>query len=255
MKKKLQEELKELAMRLQGDLKAGDVSNIKQMVLDILDRLTVLEYLEGQIDAGDPTIGQSYDSKSFREQNWFVEPEPVPQPEHKEDIVEPLMEKIKDIVAQMPQESQQVDELLEQVLPKKEYVKNDLEEFASSYQEMPVFERKETEESSVEETETKTAVQETPVNETSEAARPKSLNETINTGLQIGLNDRIAFIKHLFNGDSDDYTRVLSQINSMSNYSDAENFIRAQVQPEYNSWTDKEDYVDRFMSIVEKSFN
>ena len=63
-----------------------------------------LDILESQIEKADSKQDVSMDSKSYREQNWFKEPEPVPQPEHKEDLVEPLMEKIKDIVAQMPEE-------------------------------------------------------------------------------------------------------------------------------------------------------
>lgn len=255
MKKKLQIELKELALELQAEIGSGDVRVLKQKVLHLLEKLTVLEYLEGQIEREDSISGHSYDSKSFREQNWFVEPEPVPQPEHKEDLVEPLMEKIKDIVAQMPQESQQVDELLEKVLPKKRYVKNDLEEFASDFQEMPVFERKETDTSSQADSAAEAIALEKSVNQKLDNDRPKSINETVNTGLQIGLNDRIAFIKHLFEGRTEDFMRVLSQINSMSSFTDAEQFISGQVKPEYNQWLDKEDYADRFMNIVEKSFN
>ena len=103
---------------------------VKQAIRLIYEKLTVLEYLEGQLEGG----SQSYDSKSFREQNWFVEPEPVPQPEHKEELVEPLMEKIKDIVAQMPEESRQVDELLEAAR-----VATDQAERARLYQEMQVI--------------------------------------------------------------------------------------------------------------------
>ncbi len=252
MKKKLQKEISELAAELQ---KAGtdfDVAKTKIKARLIYEKLNVLEYLEGQLEESSDSV----DSKSFREQNWFTEPEPVPRPEHKEDIIEPVMEKIKDIVAQMPQEGQQVDELLKEVLPEQKYVKNDLEEFASSYKEMPVFERKEKDIAvKTNKTNAPLAKKEKAMNDIVEADKTKSINETISTGLNIGLNDRVAFIKALFNGNAEDYSRVLSQINSMKSFSQAEDFIKGKVKPDYNYWLDKDEIAERFMTVVEKSFN
>ena len=85
--------------------------------------------------------------------------------------------------------------------------------------------------------------------------KPKSLNDKLNLGLNIGLNDRLAFIKHLFNNSIDDYTRVLSQINSMSSFTEASSFIDKNVKADYNNWTDKNEYEERFMEIIEKRFN
>ena len=248
MKKKLQKEISELAEQLGRVGTDFDVLKVKQAIRLIYEKLTVLQYLEGQLEGG----SQSFDSKSFREQNWFVEPEPVPQPDHKEELVEPLMEKIKDIVAQMPQESNQVDELLKEVLPEKKYIKNDLEEFASSYRETPVFERKEAVSEKTIESQVKT---ESRTNGTEDTERPKSLNDVANTGLAVGLNDRLAFIKHLFNDKPDDYARVLSQINTMQSFDEAETFIKGKVKPDYNYWLNKEEYAERFMTVVEKRFN
>jgi hypothetical protein len=248
MKKKLQKEISELAEELGRVGTDFDVLKVKQAIRLIYEKLTVLQYLEGQLEGG----SQSFDSKSFREQNWFVEPEPVPQPDHKEELAEPLMEKIKDIVAQMPQESNQVDELLKEVLPEKKYIKNDLEEFASSYQETPVFERKEAVSENTIESQVKT---ESRTNGTEDTERPKSLNDVANTGLAVGLNDRLAFIKHLFNDKPDDYARVLSQINTMQSFDEAETFIKGKVKPDYNYWLNKEEYAERFMTVVEKRFN
>jgi hypothetical protein len=243
MKKKLQKEIADLAEKLGENGADFNVLKAKQAIRLIYEKLTVLEYLEGQLDGQD----QSYDSKSFREHNWFVEPEPVPRPEHEEELVEPAIEKIKDIVAQMPEESRQVDDLLEQVLPKKAYIKNDLEEFASHYRETPVFERKHTENT---QSATKTETKESPTSN-----RPKSINESLNNGLNIGLNDRLAFIKHLFNDRADEYARVLSQINTMESIEEAHSFITGQVKPDYNHWQNKDEYVERFMTLVEKRFS
>jgi len=44
-----------------------------------------------------------------------------------------------------------------------------------------------------------------------ENAQPKSLNDKLAKNVQIGLNDRIAFVKKLFDGDQENYNRVVSQ--------------------------------------------
>lgn len=249
MKKKLQTEIAELANELIAATEPFNVSTIKQKIQHIYDKLVVLQYLEGQLEDAD----ESVDSKSFREQNWFVEPEPLPQPELKEEIVEPVMEKIKDIVAQMPQESTQVDDLLEEVLPESKYMKNDLEEFAANYQEMPIFERKEPELASG--GVAQNIIAEEKKEDIPEEIKPKSINDVVNTGLNIGLNDRLAFVKHLFNENSEDYTRVLSQISTMTTYEEADTFIKGKVKPDYNYWLNKDEYAERFMAIIEKRFN
>ncbi|CAM3333260.1 hypothetical protein [Aequorivita lipolytica] len=263
MKKKLREQITALGKQLIEEEKTFKSASVKGLVAELYEKLTVLEYLENQLgDDSEAPAAASLDSKSFREENWFTEPEPVPQPDHKEDLIEPLMEKIKDIVAQMPQESERIDELLDEMLPKNpesetaeiqkkptvKYVKNDLEEFASNYQQMPEFERKNLElfPKSVEGTE---------ASKTMTESRARSINDSVNKGLNIGLNDRLAFIKHLFEGQVEDYTRVLSQINTMQNFEEAQSFIKGKVKPDYNYWLNKEEYSERFMNIIEKRFN
>ncbi len=263
MKKKIREQLIALAKQLIDEEKNFKTASLKRLVSELYEKLAILEYLENQLgdDSQEPIL-ESLDSKSFREENWFTEPEPVPQPDHKEDLIEPLMEKIKDIVAQMPEESERIDELLDDMLPKNQettspeieekssvkYTKNDLEEFASNYQQMPEFERK-TMELFPKSIEGKEA------SKTMTESRARSLNDSINKGLNIGLNDRLAFIKHLFEGQAEDYTRVLSQINTMENYEEAQSFIKGKVKPDYNYWLNKEEYSERFMNIIEKRFN
>ena len=44
-----------------------------------------------------------------------------------------------------------------------------------------------------------------------ENAPKKSLNDTLQGDIQIGLNDRIAFVKNLFDGSQEDFNRVVSQ--------------------------------------------
>jgi len=86
-----------------------------------------------------------------------------------------------------------------------------------------------------------------------ENAPKKSLNDKIRDDIQIGLNDRIAFVKNLFGGSQEDFNRVVSQLNSFKTEKEAKKFINKMVKPDYN-WAENEDIEQRFMSIVERKF-
>ena len=84
--------------------------------------------------------------------------------------------------------------------------------------------------------------------------RPKTLNDALGKMISLGLNDRIAFEKNLFGGSTDDLNRVLSQLNTINTFDEAKDFINELVKPDYNNWEGKEEYEERFMTIVEKKF-
>jgi len=79
-------------------------------------------------------------------------------------------------------------------------------------------------------------------------------NDTFSKTISFGLNDKIAFEKQLFGGSSEDLNRVISQLSTFDTFDEAENFIEDMVKPDYNNWEGKDDYVARFMEIVEKKF-
>ena len=81
-----------------------------------------------------------------------------------------------------------------------------------------------------------------------------SINDRMAKGIIIGLNDRIAFMSHLFANSSEDYNRVLSQLMTFDTFQEAEDFIENIVKPDYNNWEGKDEYALRFMEIVEKKF-
>jgi hypothetical protein len=83
---------------------------------------------------------------------------------------------------------------------------------------------------------------------------PISLNDRMAKGIIIGLNDRIAFMNHLFANSSEDYNRVLSQLMTFDTFQEAEDFIENMVKPDYNNWEGKDEYALRFLEIVEKKF-
>lgn len=92
--------------------------------------------------------------------------------------------------------------------------------------------------------------------ESVEKVEPKivSLNDKLAKGINIDLNDRLAFIKHLFGNSSEDYNRVLSQLITFDTFYETRDFVQEMVKPDYNNWEGKQDYEERFMDIIEKKF-
>jgi len=91
-----------------------------------------------------------------------------------------------------------------------------------------------------------------PIDSMSESKHP--LHEELKKStIQIGLNDRIAFVKRLFDGNQQDFHRVLSQVNTFSTFDEVKEFIDTMVRPEYN-WDEQEEYSERFMELIEIKF-
>ena len=82
-----------------------------------------------------------------------------------------------------------------------------------------------------------------------------TLNDRLAKGITIGLNDRMAFIKHLFAGSDEDYNRVLSQLITFDTFDEAQSFIDDMVKPDYHNWEGKDEYSKRFMEIIERKFS
>ena len=60
----------------------------------------------------------------------------------------------------------------------------------------------------------------------------KNLNDVLGKGLKIGLTDRLAFIKNLFDERPEAYQRVISLILTYENKEEAQEFIETCVRPE-----------------------
>lgn len=82
----------------------------------------------------------------------------------------------------------------------------------------------------------------------------KSLNDRLaGDALKFGLNDRIGFVKDLFDGSAEDFNRVVSQLNTLGSLSEAQEFLNTHVVPEYN-WAANEETAKRFIASVEQRF-
>jgi len=78
--------------------------------------------------------------------------------------------------------------------------------------------------------------------------------KTSKNDFDIRLNDRVAFEFHLFGSDVENFNRVLSQLTTFDTFEQAKDFIENVVKPDYNNWTNKKEYEDRLMEIIENRF-
>jgi hypothetical protein len=243
MKKKLEADLISIAHRVLKLKGKEDVVKLHAEAGALYEKLSVLKFANENFEGDLPTIGSDssffgmLDTAFNNKVSDNIEHEDkiyVNLDEHEDDgIYEPVMEKIKDMVAQMPQESQQVDDMVAIAVADKKTPLTHLEDITAGFEEIPVFE---------------------PVDQVNENFR-KSLNDKLkNGGLNIGLNDKLAFVKHLFNGKIEDYERVLSQLNTTNSFQEASHLLNDIVKPDYNNWEGKEEFEERFLNIVERKF-
>ncbi len=73
--------------------------------------------------------------------------------------------------------------------------------------------------------------------------------------MNIGLNDKIAFIRHLFNNDSTTYNKVIEKLNEIDSYEEALVYLNNEVKPRFNHWEDKDEYEFRLIQLLELKFN
>lgn len=246
MKKKLESDLISIANRILKLKGKEDVVKMHTEAAALYEKLTVLKFAHENFDGAIPTIGS--DSSFFGmldsafnnkvsdniefEDKIYINLDDA----NRDEITEPAMSKIKDMLQHMPEDPQDIETVFEEAIPKPPVSNNDFDSIIEGFKDMPVFE---------------------PVSNSQNGIsnEKKSLNDTLKVGgLNIGLNDKIAFIKHLFDGKSEDYDRVLSQLNTFVAHENAQSFIQDVVKPDYNNWEDKDEFEARFMEIIEAKF-
>ena len=143
-----------------------------------------------------------------------------------EDLeVAPMMETIKNMVTEMP-EPHAYEKLFE------------------TFEEIPSFEPK-----------NKDSLVKDSKSDIETVSKVKNINDHFAKNLSIDLNDRLAFIKNLFDGDTKAYDKVLSQIVTFESWAEVSTFLETQVKIEYNDWNDKEEIAKRFSTILKKHFD
>lgn len=259
MKNEISEQLRLLAKEIiEND--TLQTSQIKEAALELYNKSAILEFLESKEEKSSALDFQDMPDVKAAQESTVLE---------NQDPTSETLEVLEDLAREQAKLKEQEEDLLKdekpEVEPKKDVAPkpmlNELELFASEFQNMPEFERKVEQPSSKTESYTKQSASKSKTDNDNSihkkltASKPKSLNDTIKQGLNIGLNDRLAFINQLFDGQTEDYTRVLSQINTFDSFEDAKSFVENQVKPDYNNWQNKEEFSGRFMTIIEKTFN
>lgn len=90
--------------------------------------------------------------------------------------------------------------------------------------------------------------------EEAETTKTSSLNDHLGKTAQIGLNDRLAFIRQLFFGSESEYNTVVQHINDLQSVEEIALYIEQEIKPIYNHWRGKEDYEERFLGLMLKRF-
>lgn len=229
MKKKLKEELVKLSTDIITSRNMNEITDMYEAAKTLYEKLAVLKFIDEKLKDIEIDVSKNVIAAKFESMANAVLYDNAPVPEsnpHEEDIMIPGMDTIKDMVSEMPNEAP-VDEVLAEFLGKPELMKDDKEIF------MP------------------------PKENGISKVRPttKSLNDTLKgKEIKVDLNNRLAFVKHLFNGSTEDYNRVLSQLGTIDTEERSIAFITNMVKPDYNNWLGKEEYEERFMAIIERRF-
>lgn len=282
MKKKLEGELISIAHRVLKLKNRSETKQLHEEVKKLYEQLTILRFYEENFEAVKDEISIE-DLEEKLQEVEVTKSEVVVEEPKTEVIVEEVVENVKEEVFEEEPTAIKHEEDVKEEQPalfdavsendykdldfvKVEDVPKEVEEVAETTFEAieePVFEAKEeiTQQETVEtkvqevvEAKTEVAIEETP-EVVFEEPKTKSLNDRLNNGINVGLNDRIAFEKRLFGGSSDDFNRVLSQLNTFESFDEAKGFIEDFVKPDYNNWDGKEEYETRFLEIVEKKFS
>ena len=233
MPKNLIDELKNLAQEILQLSEESEITVLRDKTIDLFEKITILNYEK--------------ESK-----NSLEEKESSPMESDKKNQEEPIElvdEKSTDKSEEELTEKIPVD-LENLFIPTFDSIKEDMsqkEEFKDTItieETERFFEKKR-----IEKTQKKPTQKRVEINSKQLSLHDKLLSSTI----QIGLNDRIAFVNNLFNFSQADFNKVLSTLNDFENKKEAFDFINYTVKPKYN-WNGKEDLVDRFLTIIERKY-
>lgn len=227
MKEKLKADLIKMSTDIITSREINDITDLYEAAKKLYEKLAVLKFIEEELNDIQVDVSKNVIAEKFEKMANAVMRGNTSVPEnnpHEEDIMIPGMDTIKDMVSEMPN-SDNLEEVLTEFMSKPDLMKNDKDLF------MPPSGSKKEE-------------------------IPKSLNDRLVTKeLKVDLNNRLGFIKHLFNGSTEDYNRVLSQLSTIDSHERSVSFIKNMVKPDYNNWEGKEEYELRFMEFIERRFS
>ncbi|QMU64685.1 MAG: hypothetical protein GKR88_10565 [Flavobacteriaceae bacterium] len=248
MHKKLAADLTSLAHSILQMKNKEDVVALKEKAYAVYEKLAVLAYVEEYINS---TPNPTYTKEAIIEKIAAADIEK--EMEETGTSTEPEMENIKAQGKTLEQQNSEehLDKPDIKVQNEDEKSTDDLfteEKSKKNDEKKPSENKKSSLEDELEDT-----IPVDVVADLFENVAKKSLNDALQGDIQIGLNDRIAFVKNLFDGSQEDFNRIVSQLNIIKTEKEAKRFINKVVKPDYD-WTDKEEFEERFISIVERKF-
>lgn len=231
MIRKLREELIKLSTEIITAREDSDLTALYEKSKEIYEKLAVLRFIDEKLSDVEVDTSKNVIASRFEKLANAVLSGNISVPEsnpHQEDIINtPSMATIKDIVSEMPSQAD-LERVFAEFVAKPEVIKNDKEEVGGQVDTQVITEK---------------------------STKVKSINDRHSKDLQVGLNDKLAFVKHLFNNSMEDYTRVLSQLNTIDTEERSVSFIQNMVKPEYDSWKGKEEYESRFIALIQRRFS
>lgn len=240
MHKKTKAELVSLAHSILQMENNDDIHDLHKKASAIYEKLTVLKFVDSQINS--KLIESKVEIVDKIEPVFIEQEKEVPfnseeileESEKPEIIADEQVEEIFGI------EDTMINDSKKEVFSDSHSLEEELKDAISADVATKMFER---------------VTKENPEIEEIAESTQRSLNDTLfKNNLQVGLNDRIAFVKHLFENNQEDFNRVLSQLNSFKNEKEAKNFIKKMVKPDYD-WSAKQDYEERLINLIERKFS
>jgi hypothetical protein len=246
MHKKLEAELVSLANSILQMKNKDDINALHKKSQDIYEKLTVLRFVENNIEKTS-NYSQSEEETMETIQNARVEEikfestvahEIEEEAEENEAFLEDKIDELFNEGDTIVEETENISYSLQISLEEefKDAISSDVatELFERATKENPIIEEKIAEK---------------------QENKKRSLNDSLfKNNIQVGLNDRIAFVNQLFDGSQQDFNRVVSQLNSFKTEEEAKNFIYEFVKPDYD-WSSKEEFEQRLISLIDRKFS
>ena len=260
MHKKLAADLTSLAHSILQMKNKNDVLELKQKAYEVYEKLAVLAYVEEYVN----TTPNAKETKEELIEKLAVVTDKLEEPVKLQVVEEKLEKEVEELKIEDTTESEKLtSETIEEIEEPTLKVVEEIIEQPFDELEQTLFSKDLAKEEVKNIDDKKNVTLEEELVDTisvdvaadlfEKPVEKKSLNDALQSNIQIGLNDRIAFVKNLFEGNQGDFNRVVSQLNTFKTEKEAKKFINKMVKPDYN-WTDKEEYEERFMSIIERKF-
>jgi len=223
MREKVTEQIRQLAEELLEPNHLNDPVQLKLRLRELYEKAVLLEYLQKE------TPLQVNQKTEEVHEIMTVSIETT-----KEEILITAVERSE--ISEITREEVEEEELLPIFIPKFDAV---IEDFTLKKEFEDAFSLDEAEK----------LLEAKPVKQKQVSLHDKLSSNTI----QVGLNDRIAFVNNLFNFSQSDFNKVLYFLNDCKTKEEALQYVNYNLKPKYN-WKGKEDLVERLMVLIDRKF-